>query len=84
MHIISLAQFSDAEYDDFAALLKMLLMKLGSLNASYNFFLHYSPSDFHFHIELAPRLATWAGFELCTDIVINSVSPESAAEFYRR
>ena len=39
--------------------------------------------DLHFHIEITPRKATWAGFELGTDIVVNSVSPESAARFYR-
>ena len=33
--------------------------------------------------EVAPRIATWAGFENSTDITINSVPPEDAAKFYR-
>ena len=45
----------------------------------------YSPSEenLHFHIEISPRLAIWAGFELLTGDIINSVPPEEAAKFYR-
>ena len=83
-HIKSITDFNEGEYKDFAKILKKLLVKLSSIDASYNFFLHYSPKqDFHFHIELIPRIATWAGFEHCSGIVINSVSPEMAAKFYR-
>jgi UDPglucose--hexose-1-phosphate uridylyltransferase len=61
-------------------------MKLKKASASYNFFVHYSPvkENIHFHIEIAPRTATWGGFELSTDAIINSVMPEDAAGFYRR
>ena len=37
----------------------------------------------HFHIEITPRVAEWAGFELSTGTIINTISPEDAAEFYR-
>jgi hypothetical protein len=37
----------------------------------------------HFHIEVTPREATWSGFEYCSGTIINSVSPEDAAKFYR-
>lgn len=61
------------------------MVKLKELNAPYNFYLHYAPQgkDLHFHIEVAPRLAIWAGFELGNDIFVNIMSPEEAAKFYR-
>jgi UDPglucose--hexose-1-phosphate uridylyltransferase len=54
-------------------------------------FIHNSPQHFisdplnglHFHIEICPRINIYGGFELGTDIIINSVSPETAARFYR-
>ncbi|MGD9807304.1 MAG: DUF4931 domain-containing protein [Deferribacterales bacterium] len=39
--------------------------------------------DFHWHIEITPRLSGVAGFETGTGFYINSVAPESAAEFLR-
>ncbi len=39
--------------------------------------------DYHWHIELMPRLTKVAGFEWGTGFYINPVSPESAAEFLR-
>ncbi|MBN2111870.1 DUF4931 domain-containing protein [Candidatus Woesearchaeota archaeon] len=68
-----------------AEIMKKILKKIKSLGADYNYYLHYAPEgdDLHFHIEVAPRLATWAGFELGSGDTINSVSPEDAAKFYR-
>jgi UDPglucose--hexose-1-phosphate uridylyltransferase len=68
-----------------ADILLRILQKINALGASYNYFLHYAPegADLHFHIEVCPRIATWAGFELCTNTVINSISPEYAAKYYR-
>ena len=68
-----------------AEIMKKVLKKLKSIGADYNYYVHYSPEgeDLHFHIEVAPRIATWAGFELGSGDVINSVSPEDAAKFYR-
>lgn len=82
-------QLSDATADELAGisqLLQQTLARLRELNAPYNFVLHYLPAagdDFHFHIEVQPRLSVWAGFEFNTGIVINSVTPEDAARFYR-
>lgn len=56
----------------------------------YNFYLHTSPCDgsdyphFHWHIEILPHTATWAGFELETGIEISTIQPEVAAEFLRK
>ena len=35
--------------------------------------------EFHWHLDIAPRLSLRAGFELGTGIEINSVAPEQAA-----
>ncbi|MBI5391060.1 DUF4931 domain-containing protein [Candidatus Woesearchaeota archaeon] len=84
-HTKSLAVCNNQEYSDCAELLHNVLKKLKSINAAYNFLLHYAPEkeDLHFHIEITPRIAIWAGFETATGCVINSVMPEDAAAWYR-
>jgi UDPglucose--hexose-1-phosphate uridylyltransferase len=81
-HINNITEMTDVELKDCAVLLKKILVKIKKLGISYNYFLHYG-HDLHFHIEITPRRAVWAGFELSTDMIINSVSPESAASYYR-
>jgi UDPglucose--hexose-1-phosphate uridylyltransferase len=65
----------------------------------YNFILHSAPPqqerlgkpdywssveyDYHWHIELVPRLTQIAGFEWGTGFYINPTSPEDAATFLR-
>lgn len=65
----------------------------------YNFILHTSPPqhrrmgkpdywssiefDYHWHIELVPRLSQIAGFEWGTGFFINPTSPEDVAAFLR-
>jgi UDPglucose--hexose-1-phosphate uridylyltransferase len=56
----------------------------------YNFYIHSAPCDgkdyphFHWHIEILPHTATWAGFELDTGIEVSTIQPEVAAEFLRK
>ena len=85
-HKNNLEQLSEEELSDIATALKKILSRLKEINASYNFFLHYAPGkdNLHFHIEITPRIATWAGFEFSTNAIINSVMPEDAARFYRK
>lgn len=84
-HKKTMEELEENELADLALALKKILAKLKSINASYNFFIHYSPEkeNLHFHIEITPRLAVWGGFELSANAVINSVMPEDAARFYR-
>jgi UDPglucose--hexose-1-phosphate uridylyltransferase len=65
----------------------------------YNFVIHTSPSrflrpghpehrdsieyDFHWHLEIIPRLTTIAGFEWGAGLFINPTSPETAADYLR-
>lgn len=51
---------------------------------SYNMIIHsLEVDDFHWHIEILPRLVGLAGFEVGTGYYINTVSPETAAEKLR-
>jgi UDPglucose--hexose-1-phosphate uridylyltransferase len=57
---------------------------------AYNFFLHTSPCDgrnydhYHWHWEILPKTATWAGFELGTGIEISTIEPEKAAQYLQK
>ena len=78
-----MARLEDVNFKSLAQILRSVLRKIGVLD--YNLLVQYGQKgqDFHFHIEVCPRIAIWAGFELSTGIIINSVSPEDAAQFYR-
>jgi UDPglucose--hexose-1-phosphate uridylyltransferase len=85
-HVISIKELNENELFDLAEILKKTLVRLEKMGASYNFYLHNGTGDekqFHFHIELLPRISKWAGFELGTGTIINSVTPEDAAKYYR-
>jgi UDPglucose--hexose-1-phosphate uridylyltransferase len=54
----------------------------------YNFGFHQTTSKeasgyYHWHLEVYPKLATWAGFEKSTGVYINTMTPETAAESMR-
>lgn len=81
------------EQKDFAHVLRVSLAKLyrGLKNPDYNFFLHTAPvknhhsyEHYHWHFEILPKTAIWAGFEIGTGIEISTISPESAAAFLRK
>lgn len=83
-HTMSIVDLDNGRLDDLADMLLKILRKLRKLNAPFNYVVHNAPDgqDLHFHIEVLPRLATWAGFEF-SGTVINAVNPEDAAKFYR-
>lgn len=80
-----LTSLNDCNLKALADILRHVLEKIGKMQWAYNIVLHYAPagSDLHLHLEILPRIAVWAGFELGTEITINSVPPEEAAAFYR-
>lgn len=84
-HAMRMQDLAENEQMDLASVLKMVTAKLAELGCSYNFFIHYAPDgqDLHLHLEVIPRIASWGGLEYSSNIVINSVSPETAAAFYR-
>jgi UDPglucose--hexose-1-phosphate uridylyltransferase len=74
-------------------------MKASLNDPPYNFLLHTAPSyhlqrrrpgywstieeDWHWHIEILPRLTRTAGFEWGSGFYINPTAPEEAARYMR-
>lgn len=85
-HLDNITELSAGERRSLARALKKILAKIDALGLSFNFFLHNVKSDpnQHFYIKVQPRDNTWAGVELGSGLVINSVPPEEAARYYRR
>ena len=85
-HLDNITKLNDNEFKSFAKLLKKILIKLSKLNLSFNYFLHQSISDDdqHFYLKIQPRDSVWAGVELGSGLIINSIAPEEAAKFFRK
>lgn len=90
-HRASFAAMDEGELGSFASGLRQALLRLHHRlgDPPFNFWLHTAPTSrdvgsfYHWHLELQPKLAIAAGFELGTDIIINTIAPESAAVFLR-
>lgn len=88
-HSSNLSDLSKPEISALAKALKTSLKALKDLlnDPPYNYGFHLSinAQDFyHWHLEVYPKLAIWAGFEINTGIYINTVTPEAAAESLRK
>jgi UDPglucose--hexose-1-phosphate uridylyltransferase len=73
--------------------LQKLFYKLG--NPAYNYYIHslpvshslltrYDERSYHWHLEILPRLNVWGGFELGSDVYVNIILPEMAADILRQ
>lgn len=84
-HVDNIANLNQNEKKSIARIIKLLAIKMKKLNLSFNYFLHNVISDKHqhFYIKIQPRDSIWAGVELGSGLVINSVSPEDAAKYYK-
>jgi len=84
-HIDNITELKDNEFASFSRAYKLILEKIQTLDLSFNCFLHQVVSwrDQHFYMKIQPRDSVWAGIELGSGLVINSVSPELAAKYYR-
>lgn len=87
LHQRDFGDMDDAQRKDLAKLLWETLQKITKLkeDIGYNICVMDGPRnrDFHWHIEILPRIGGFAGFEYATDCFINMVSPERAAAYYR-
>lgn len=85
-HINHITDMNKDEKESLAKALKKVLGKLDEIDVAYNYFFHNAvyDEDYHMHLKLSPRPNVWAGLELGTGVIINSVAPEDAAKFYRR
>ncbi len=57
----------------------------------FNYWIHTTPNHeeeasdyYHWHIEIAPRLSRFGGYEMGSGVVIDVVSPEVAADFLKK
>jgi len=90
-HEARFAQSPEETIESFAAVLKDILQRLESVlnNPPYNFMIHSAPHvndhqlEYHWHVEIIPKLTRVAGFEWGTGFYINPTPPEDAAEYLR-
>jgi UDPglucose--hexose-1-phosphate uridylyltransferase len=90
-HESSLLEMSQGEVRTLAETLKTCLFRLKTLvnDPPYNYGFHLTLDKeahdyYHWHLEVYPRLAIWAGFEKSTGVYINTMTPEIAAESLRK
>jgi UDPglucose--hexose-1-phosphate uridylyltransferase len=90
-HTPSFAHLNGFEVIELAEALKETLMRLDTCldDPPYNYQLITAPidgsryDDFHWYLEIIPRLTTPAGLEMGTSIYINVTPPEEAARYLR-
>jgi UDPglucose--hexose-1-phosphate uridylyltransferase len=86
------------EIDDFALILSVILKKLRAAfdGLPFNYFVHSAPNriprknhwhtlgeDYHWHVEIIPRLLTTSGFEWGSGFYVLPTSPEFAAKYLK-
>jgi UDPglucose--hexose-1-phosphate uridylyltransferase len=77
--------------------LKIILQKIYYKlnNPAYNYYIHtlpvshslmtkYDDRSYHWHLEILPRLNVWGGFELGSDVYVNTILPENASDILRQ
>ena len=58
-------------------------------NPPFNFYIHTLPTilsesgSYHWHLEIVPRISTFGGFELGSEVIINVMAPEEAADYLK-
>jgi UDPglucose--hexose-1-phosphate uridylyltransferase len=90
-HASDFGQINVEQVNNLASILKETLLRLKLLlkNSAYNYIIHTAPLDdllkpeYHWHIEIMPRLSKIAGFEWGTGFHINPTPPELAAKTLR-
>jgi UDPglucose--hexose-1-phosphate uridylyltransferase len=90
-HAANILNLSATEVSALAKTLKVSLKALKDLvnDPPYNYGIHLAINNedqdsYHWHLEIYPKLATWAGFEKSTGIYINTVTPETAADSLKK
>lgn len=96
-HMSSLIDMTDKERLSLGKVLKDSLQRIyyKLTNPAYNYYIHsmpvpnsivsrYDDRSYHWHLEILPRLNVWGGFELGSDVYVNTVTPETAADILRQ
>ena len=85
-HLDNIGMLNQSERQSFAEFLKKILKKINLLELPYNYYFHQviRDTDQHLYMKITPRGSVWAGVEIGSGLIINPVSPEEAAKFYRK
>lgn len=85
-HLDNVTELNSRERLSFATVLKKILKKINKLGLPYNYYFHQviNDTDQHLYLKVTPRGSVWAGVEVGSGLVINPISPEQAAKFYRK
>ncbi len=85
-HIDNVTYLESREIASLSHIMKRVIMGVNKLNLPYNYYLHQAVTDKdeHFYLRVCPRRDIWAGVEMGSRLIINTVSPEFAANFYRK
>ncbi|MDP3836625.1 MAG: DUF4931 domain-containing protein [bacterium] len=85
-HVDNIALLKTSEITSLAKALKLISQKLKDLGCDFNFFTHndIDNENQHFYLKVQPRRGVWAGVELGSGLIINTVLPEKAAKHYRQ
>ncbi|MCL4377341.1 MAG: galactose-1-phosphate uridylyltransferase [Actinobacteria bacterium] len=90
-HYASFIETPAIKNKSLSSILKVVLQKLYGLlgDPDYNYIFDSCPTDksgqrnYHWHIEILPRITTRAGFEIGSGVSINTMLPEKCAKFLR-
>ncbi|MAG44265.1 galactose-1-phosphate uridylyltransferase [bacterium] len=84
-HIDNITMLNQDEQLSFTKFLKKVLKKINKLDLPYNYYFHQviHDDDQHLYMKIKPRGSVWAGVEIGSGLIINPISPEEAAKFYR-
>lgn len=84
-HIDNITLLEENELRSFAKFMKLIIKRINALQLPYNFYIHQAVTekDEHLYLRICPRRDIWAGIELGSRLIINTVAPEDAAKFYR-
>jgi UDPglucose--hexose-1-phosphate uridylyltransferase len=97
-HCCAFHEITDDEIEDMGLILMSVLQKLRKVfnDPPFNYYIHTAPNmvprrghwhtlgeDFHWHLELIPRLCRTSGFEWGSGFYVLSTSPENAAKYLR-
>lgn len=97
-HHCAFQEITQEEIEDMAYILSAMLQKIRRCfkGLSFNYFIHSAPNriprkdhwhtlgeDFHWHLEIMPRLIQTSGFEWGSGFYILPTSPESAAGYLK-
>ena len=73
------------------ALSEVLYMMRDTLDSPpLNFYIHTLPtiheesSAYHWHLEVVPRVSKYGGYELASEVIINTMPPEEGAKFLKK